>query len=137
MSIESQDDASKNRKWLVRVAHVSDCFDRQSYPTQDAAKEFTRWMAQKNGVQGLTPFLCRTCQRWHIASCADLARAARAKSQEPMRATSDRELHLQMARNLGKTLDELQVTHDLSKVKLQGVGIETIGPRTKACGSEG
>lgn len=114
---------------IKQETHVSDCFDRRSFPNKDDARGFASWMFENHDINYLVPFYCRTCQRWHVAGGYKNGATAEAKAKEPTRCTSDRELHLNICRITGLTLDELQVKYDLSKVKLAGPGIEVVQPK--------
>lgn len=109
---------------------MKDCFDRWSLPTCEEAHSFCRWLAQRAGFRQI-PFHCHRCGRWHIANSRDQALECRRKMQRE-RCLSDRDLHLQLARVTGMSLDELQTRADLSKVRLNGPGVEVITPRRAA-----
>ena len=109
---------------------IKDCCDRKSFASQEDARSFCNWMAE-NDIGCGVPYLCKTCDRWHFTANREASIKARARSKR-QRCVTDRELHLQMARVMGISLEELQTRVDLSKIKLaQGPGIEIVKLRDK------
>lgn len=105
---------------------MKDCSDRCSFAELWQAQSFCR-QKQEDGISSLAPFMCDRCGRWHVVSQRYLVHAKKKLKRE--RCVTDRELHEQIARTQGLSLDELQVMYDLSKIRIQGAGVEIIRPR--------
>jgi hypothetical protein len=104
---------------------IKDCSERKSFETLVEAYHWVRWQNANTFVHGSVPFQCERCQRWHICpghTCAEKLR----KQLAPIRCVTTRDLHLQMARVMGISLDELQSRTDLSKVKITGPAVEAV-----------
>lgn len=107
---------------------IKDCHERKSFPDQDDANRFRRWYRAESGFV-VTVFECQRCHRWHIAATPGKAEAAQKVLAETGRCVTDRELHLQMARLTGCSLDELQTRIDLTKIHIAGPGVEVVTVR--------
>ncbi len=108
---------------------MKDCLDRLNWKTESEARNFSQWMTQYIPTTHAT-FLCDRCGRWHIVPKQALEFVKSRLKRE--RCVTTRELHLQMCRVLGVSLDELQARCDLSKVKIEGPGVQVVTLRTKS-----
>lgn len=114
---------------------MKDCLERKSFRSKSSAEQFAKWY-RKMQAEGFSstftpiPFECKRCGRWHVAG----SRAVAKQSSEKMtkeRCLTTRDLHLQLCRVLGISLEELQTRCDLEKIGIGGVGNEWVSLKPK------
>ena len=102
---------------------MKDCPDRLSWKSQREALQFSQWMAQFISIVH-SAFLCDRCSRWHIVP-KEAVKFVKSRLKRE-RCVTTRELHLQLCRVSGVSLEELQTRIDLNKINLNGNGVEFI-----------
>ena len=106
--------------------HRKDCSERHSFSSESDGMGFLKWMRDRGYSAAGSLFQCSRCDRWHMApsrKSADMTKREMLKE----RCLSDFDLHLQMARVIGVSLEELQTRIDLSKIKIgSGSGVRLV-----------
>lgn len=108
----------------ARKETMKDCSDRRSFTTEFEALRFTDWQRGQM-LHPSTVWECRRCGRWHLAGGGEQARYCQNAMQRE-RCLTDRDLHVQMARVCGISLEELDRTMKLDLIRVSGAGIEVI-----------
>ncbi len=99
------------------------CQKRATFVHRMDAAEYLKQLGLQSYCS-LIVFSCPQCDRWHIATSKEQREQEEKRPRK--RCVSDMELHLQMARIFGCSLDELQCVMDLTVIKLEGPGVEVI-----------
>lgn len=106
---------------------MKDCHERRSFVSREDAKRFLHWLYENHHTYAITIFECRRCHRFHlIGNGIEGSVAAQRRLQPAGRCLSDKDIHLQIARFVGCSLDELQTRVNLGKVSIKGDGCEIV-----------
>jgi len=97
---------------------MKDCSDRKSFADEGDAIRFQEWERDK-GIVVNAIWKCDRCGRWHLAGGRKQADYCQ-KIMKRERCITNLDLHLQMARVVGMSLEALQTKIDLSKITVSG-----------------
>ncbi len=109
---------------------IRDCHERVSCATAAEAMAYKDWFKRNMSRLPIRSFRCNRCHRYHFAGSHAMAAKAQ-KFLTEVRCVTDRELHIQLARVNGISLDELQTRLDLSKIKITGTACEFVTLKPK------